>query len=141
MRIDGVCQCALSDREAPVSGLDAFRRHFQADFRANESCFFSFVVVNLLKTRQFRPKRNRPKKRFSGFDTPSKCVSPNVFSGFVKSTAQKTGEVQYRKSNSPAPHFAPAKATPSSDENDSTSTARKARRIQSNLCHTLASAV
>ena len=53
------------------------------------------VVTNLQKTRQFRPKRNRPKKRFSGFDTPSKCVSPNIIRGFVKSTAQKTGEVQY----------------------------------------------
>ncbi|MCQ2386751.1 MAG: hypothetical protein MJ078_08845, partial [Clostridia bacterium] len=44
----------------------------------------------------FRPKRNRPKKRFSGFDTPSKCVSPNVFRGFVKSAAQKTGKVQHQ---------------------------------------------
>ena len=52
------------------------------------------VVANLLKTRQFHPKRNRPKKRFSGFDTPSKCVSPNIIKGFVKSAAQKTGEVQ-----------------------------------------------
>ena len=52
------------------------------------------VVANLLKTRQFRPKRNRPQKRFSGFDTPSKCVSPNIIRGFVKSAAQKTGKVQ-----------------------------------------------
>ena len=52
------------------------------------------VVVNLLKTRQFRPKRNRPQKRFSGFDTPSKCVSPNIIRALVKSAAQKTGKVQ-----------------------------------------------
>ena len=54
------------------------------------------VVANLQKTRQFRKKRNRPQKRFSGFDTPSKCVSPNIIRGLVKSAAQKTGEVQFQ---------------------------------------------
>ena len=39
MRIDGVCQCALTDRGVPVSGLKALRLHFQADFRANEKLF------------------------------------------------------------------------------------------------------
>ena len=61
------------------------------------------MVTNLQKTRQFRPKRNRPKKRFSGFDTPSKCVSPNVFRCLVKSTAQKrvksNGFYRFRKNN------------------------------------------
>ena len=52
------------------------------------------AVANLRKTRQISSKRNRPKKRFSGFDTPSKCVSPNAFRGFVKSAAQKMGKVQ-----------------------------------------------
>ena len=30
------------DRKTPVSGLKALRLHFQADFRAQKSCFFSF---------------------------------------------------------------------------------------------------
>ena len=94
MRIDGVYQCALTGKEAPVSGLDAFQHHFQADSVPTKVVSSPSVVANLQKTRQFRPKRNRPQKRFSGFDTPSKCVSPNITRGFVKSAAQKTGEVQ-----------------------------------------------
>ena len=78
-----------------LSAVKVLRLHFQADFRARKTVSSPSMVTNLQKTRQFRPKRNRPKKRFSDFDTPSKCVSPNVFRAFVKSTAQKTGEVQF----------------------------------------------
>ena len=87
--------------------IDMHPGHISQQFSVPEKkVSFLSEVAKLQKTRQIHPKRNQTKKRFSGFDTPSKCVSPNVFRGFVKSTAQKTGEVQNR--NSPAPTRATA---------------------------------
>ena len=75
------------------TSVDTFQRRFP---RSKKSSPSFFAAENLQKTRQNNPKRNRPKKLFSGFEASPKCVSPNVLEGLVKSAAQKTGEVQNR---------------------------------------------
>ena len=101
VRDTGLCQqryptfpSATFDRKTPVSGLKPSGSISKPISVPKKVVSSPSMVTNLQKTRQFRPKRNRPKKRFSDFDTPSKRVSPNIIRGFVKSAAQKTGKVQ-----------------------------------------------
>ena len=96
MRIDGVCQCALTDRVAPGSGLDASGTISKPISLPTKVVSSPSVVANLQKTRQIHSNRNRPKKRFPGFDTPSKCVSPNIIRGFVKSSVQKRVKSKFK---------------------------------------------